>query len=594
MHILIEAEPGTIFTDCEGVQRKCTGIQNGSISREELSKGTNAELWAQAWKPLRSQRGWTVEWLPSHRSLQEALAAGMSQEDWHGNALADETAKAEARRHDLPAELLTQWAERQAANEAVWRLIAESQVAHLAARPRRHDGAAAKARKRKAPARPNRRVRARVAPARSPHSVFARAAEAAAKAARHATAVAGGQVQAADVQLGHADVQLANVVVQLAHADVQLAFVDVQLAHADVQLGHVDVQLARADVQLGHVDFQLAHAHVQAAEPEAAEDAPAEEAAHQPPAAAGVAQQHAAGPAVQAAPGFDWPVLPVVGGIHNMVAEHGPGGPLGWTKTAAGTLQCKWACSACGKKAGNSSRLLEVLRQPCGEPAGQCTWEKVNHITEIVSDRVACTRCGTTRQRYVHLSGQACPVRQCRRAAAEVPEGTAIYGTWIRTIQAMHAHQRAVQEPGGAAAAAAAAPAAAAGPAGGGAAAVLVAEGDGGDGPPPMPVPLVLRPFRSHVCVSSAQVEFCMRCMSKAPRYRVAAWRAECCDGDAPVAGVPKHILAAIAADRPQWPARHADRGFLLVEAASAHGRSVASMALRRPKRRQVVGRQAS
>jgi ribonuclease HI len=143
VQILNGAEPGVILTDCEGVQRKCASIQCGSITREELGKGTNADLWARAWEPLRGPQGWTVQWLPSHRSLPEALAAGVSQEDWHGNDLADAAAKEEARRHDLPAEVLEQWADRQAANEAVWRLIAESQVAHLSARPRRHDGAAA-------------------------------------------------------------------------------------------------------------------------------------------------------------------------------------------------------------------------------------------------------------------------------------------------------------------------------------------------------------------------------------------------------------------------------------------------------------------
>ena len=75
VQILNGAEPGAILTDCEGVQRKCTGIQNGSISREELGKGTNADLWVKVWEPLRTQLGWTVEWLPSHCSLEEALAA---------------------------------------------------------------------------------------------------------------------------------------------------------------------------------------------------------------------------------------------------------------------------------------------------------------------------------------------------------------------------------------------------------------------------------------------------------------------------------------------------------------------------------------
>jgi hypothetical protein len=122
------------------------------------------------------------------------------------------------------------------------------------------------------------------------------------------------------------------------------------------------------------------------------------------------------------------------------------------------------------------------------------------------------------------------------------------------------------------------------------AAVVPAGDADGGEGPPPVPRMLNLRPFRSHACVTAAQVEFCMRCMSKAPRFQAAAWRTDCCDGDTPVGGVPKHILAAISAGGPKWPARHAARGQLLVEAASAHGRAVAAMALRRPKRRQVSG----
>ena len=109
-----------------------------------------------------------------------------------------------------------------------------------------------------------------------------------------------------------------------------------------------------------------------------------------------------------------------------------------------------------------------------------CVWDKVNHDTEVVADRVICKRCGTTRQRYVHLSGQACPVRLCMRAGAEVQDGTAVYGAWIRTLQAMHAHMKAVQGPGGEAVAAAVEPAAAAGPAGGAAAADQAGDADGG------------------------------------------------------------------------------------------------------------------
>jgi hypothetical protein len=272
----------------------------------------NCDLWALVWEPLRSQPGWEVQWIPSHNSLEEAFAAGMSNDDWHGNFFADEAAKAEARARDLSQGLLEQWSDRQAANEAVWRLIANSQVAHLAERPRRHDGAAAKARKRKAPARPNRRVRTRIAGgavepgARAPLPAAIAKATAAAKAAAKAAAA------------------------------------------------------ARA---LGPV---VADGSAVAA-PEAAEDQkPAADAAVQLPVADPAAPVALAGIVVEAALAFVGPVIPAVAGIHDMQVEAGPGGPAGWAKNAAGTLVCKWACARCGKKAGNSSRLMELLRRLLG------------------------------------------------------------------------------------------------------------------------------------------------------------------------------------------------------------------------------------
>ena len=115
-------------------------------------------------------------------------------------------------------------------------------------------------------------------------------------------------------------------------------------------------------------------------------------------------------------------------------------------------------------------------------------------------------------------------------------------------------------------------------------------DADGGDGPVPAPRPLSLRPFRSHVCVVVAEVEFCMMCTCNPPRYQRAKWRAECCDGTTPIGAVPRHILAAVLAGSPEWPARNAARGQALVEAASAHGMARTAMVLRRPKRRQVRG----
>ena len=113
-------------------------------------------------------------------------------------------------------------------------------------------------------------------------------------------------------------------------------------------------------------------------------------------------------------------------------------------------------------------------------------------------------------------------------------------------------------------------------------------DADGGDRPATVPRHLNLRPFRSHVCIVVAEVEFCMMCACKAPRYQVAQWRTGCCDGTTPIGAVPRHILAVVAAGRPAWPARQATRGHELEGAARAHNTTLQALALRRPKRRQA------
>jgi ribonuclease HI len=138
------ASGGTIVTDCLGVYRKCDAICNGHVLKERLLRGRNADLWLQVWEVLQANRCWNFEWVPSHTSEAEAAAAGIAQQTWQGNERADEAAKAQAASVDVPPQVLAAWAEQQAAHKAVWELIAESQVAHLAGRPRRQCGAAVK------------------------------------------------------------------------------------------------------------------------------------------------------------------------------------------------------------------------------------------------------------------------------------------------------------------------------------------------------------------------------------------------------------------------------------------------------------------
>ena len=123
-----------------------------------------------------------------------------------------------------------------------------------------------------------------------------------------------------------------------------------------------------------------------------------------------------------------------------MQPQLGPVGPAGWERSAAGALNCRWSCEACGKAAGNSSRLFELLRTPCGE---QGEWRQMKHEATIVHDKMQCSRCGVERQKCVQLSLQSCPVRAFFQAGEEVPAATAVYAAWHRCVKAMHACTKA-------------------------------------------------------------------------------------------------------------------------------------------------------
>ena len=60
-HVLCSASPGTIVTDCLSVFRKCISIQGGHITKEQLLRSRNADLWGLCWAHLRSNEGWQFE-----------------------------------------------------------------------------------------------------------------------------------------------------------------------------------------------------------------------------------------------------------------------------------------------------------------------------------------------------------------------------------------------------------------------------------------------------------------------------------------------------------------------------------------------------
>ena len=91
---------GLVVTDCQAVKRMWDRIRRKPGSVSVLAGGLLC--WVLLAEALRRHPTARCAWMRSHRSEEEALAAGYPPA-WHeGNAGADEAAKAAARAHDLP------------------------------------------------------------------------------------------------------------------------------------------------------------------------------------------------------------------------------------------------------------------------------------------------------------------------------------------------------------------------------------------------------------------------------------------------------------------------------------------------------------
>ncbi len=56
-HVLLEAEPGVVVTDCLGIVKKRTAAQRGQVPKETVLKEAIADLWWVVWQVLSSRPG---------------------------------------------------------------------------------------------------------------------------------------------------------------------------------------------------------------------------------------------------------------------------------------------------------------------------------------------------------------------------------------------------------------------------------------------------------------------------------------------------------------------------------------------------------
>ena len=108
-------------------------------------------------------------------------------------------------------------------------------------------------------------------------------------------------------------------------------------------------------------------------------------------------------------------------GLHDL-RPVGPWPLPGTVPARNGRLPWMWACSRCGRSAGNSSRAKELARSPCGGAEWQLTAAK--HSLELDSGEWRCSRCWlqVRPQHSAQTERQACPVGEC----------TSGEGRWLR------------------------------------------------------------------------------------------------------------------------------------------------------------------
>ena len=149
-----EVTPLDVCTDCQLVSKGFAQILRAKSLPKALLQSPLGDLWLQVHNLLADRTGITVRWMPAHLNLGDLQGRGFTADDFHGNDLADRSAKNRAALIAPPPDVVAARTSHAADEKLAMRTIGCVQEAMLATRARITGTAAAlKTRKRKAPQR---------------------------------------------------------------------------------------------------------------------------------------------------------------------------------------------------------------------------------------------------------------------------------------------------------------------------------------------------------------------------------------------------------------------------------------------------------
>ena len=112
------------------------------------------------------------------------------------------------------------------------------------------------------------------------------------------------------------------------------------------------------------------------------------------------------------------------GGIHDLRSA-GPSSLPGTVPARNGRVPGSWVCMRCSRRAGDTSRAKELVRQPCSGAVWEA--EAAAHVLVAEGEGWRCSRCllAVRPQHAAQTERQRCPVPIVSRAGVAWPEGEA-------------------------------------------------------------------------------------------------------------------------------------------------------------------------